>query len=166
MIAALQSLWAWFTSTIAGKVLISCFVSMLPVVELRGGIPIAVGCGRSTKLSIPICIIGNCIPIIPILILFQRVLRWMRHRGGAVGRFALWLERHCTKHRGFLDRYAGAALFVLTAVPLPGTGAWTASMLAALAGVRIRNAAPAITLGVLAAGAIVSVVSYGVASLF
>jgi uncharacterized membrane protein len=159
------SLWTWITSTLAGKIIVSCLVSMLPVVELRAGIPIAVGLGLSPKVAIPICVLSNCVPIVPVLMLMRRVLHGLHHRNGVLARFGDWLEGHVNRHRDVLDKYAGFGLFLLTAIPLPGTGAWTASMLASLTQVKVEQAAPAIIAGVLAAGAIVSCVSYGVAAL-
>lgn len=165
MIAAFQSLWVWLTSTFAGKIIASCFVSMLPVFEIRGGIPIATGLGLAPRIAIPLCVLANCIPVIPILILMNHILLWMRSCGGILSKFANWLERKANKHRDLLDKYAWFGLFLLTALPLPGTGAWTASLLASLARVRMRMAAPAIMGGVVTAGAIVSFVSYGIAAL-
>lgn len=165
MITALQTLYAWITSTTLGKVAVSAFVSMLPIVELRGGIPVAVGLGLPLEQSLLICILANCVPIIPVLLLFRFLLKTLRKFGGVFSRCANWLETRAAKHQKTLDKYAAFGLFLLTAIPLPGTGAWTASMLAALAQVPIRKSAPAIILGVLAAGAIVSVVTYGVFSL-
>lgn len=162
MAAAFQAFYAWITSTVAGKAVVSAVVSMLPVIELRGGIPIAIGLGLSVKSSILICVLANCIPILPILLVFRRVLELLRARGGGLTRFANWMETHATKHRDTLDKYAAFGLCILTAIPLPGTGAWTASMLAAIMQVPVRLAAPAITVGVIGAGIIVSVVSYGV----
>lgn len=166
MIAFFQDFWAWLTSALPGKVAASCFVSMLPVFELRGGIPIATGLGLAPRLAVPLCVLANCVPVLPILILMNHILRWMRSCGGILSRFAGWLELKANRHRDLLDKYAWFGLFLLTALPLPGTGAWTASLLAALARVRMRYAAPAIVAGVITAGAVVSVVSYGIAALF
>lgn len=165
MIAAFQTLYAWITSTLVGKIAVSAFVSMLPVIELRGGIPIAVGLGLSPKIALLVCVLANCVPIVPVLLLFRYLLKLLQGFGGIFARLANWLETRTIRHQDVLDKYAWFGLFVLTAIPLPGTGAWTASMLAALAGVRMKKAAPAIIAGVLAAGAIVGFVSYGVAAL-
>ncbi|MCD8141837.1 MAG: small multi-drug export protein, partial [Clostridiales bacterium] len=75
------------------------------------------------------------------------------------------LERRANKHRDVLDKYAWMGLVILTAVPLPGTGAWTSSLLAALTGVRLKHAFPAIALGVVIAAVVIGTLSYGVAAL-
>lgn len=165
MIAALQNLYDCIASTLVGKIAVSAFVSMLPVIELRGGLPIAIGLGLPPRVALPLCVLANCVPIVPILLLFQYLLKLLRGFGGIFARFANWMETHAAKHQTTLDQYASFGLFVITAIPLPGTGAWTASMLASLAHVSIRKAAPAIMAGVMAAGVIVGIVTYGVAAL-
>jgi uncharacterized membrane protein len=136
---------------------------MLPVVELRGGVPLAVGMGLEPQIAIPLCVLANMIPIIPVIVCIQHILRWMRHHGKTMRRFAILLQWRVTRHRKVLDRYAWMGLMLLTAIPIPGTGAWTASMLAGLTGVRIRYAFPAIAMGVVLASLIMGILSYGVA---
>lgn len=165
MFAPFQTFWAWLISTFPGKIVASFFVSMLPVIELRGGIPIAVGLGLSPRVAIPVCIIANIIPIIPILLFVKVVFRWMRSWGPKFANLVDKLEAKGNKHRDVLDKYAWMGLVILTAVPLPGTGAWTASLLAALTGVRIKHAFPAIALGVVIAACVIGVLSYGVAAI-
>lgn len=156
--------WIWLTSTYAGKIAASMFVSMLPVIELRAGLPIAVGLGLEPKIAIPVCAIANMLPIPFILLFVQGVFRWMRRHGAFLGKIVDFFENKANKNRDVLDKYAWLGLTILTAIPLPGTGAWTASLLAALAGVRFKHAVPSIMLGVVIAAAIMSVVSYGVAA--
>lgn len=165
MVELIQSLWVWVTATYPGKIAASVFVSMLPIVELRGGIPIAVGLGLEPRVAIPVCVLGNIIPILPVLLVIRQLFRWMRSFSPWTARLVGMLERRVNKHRDVLDKYAWMGLAVLTAIPLPGTGAWTAAMLAGLAGVRFRQAVPAISLGVACAAAIMSVLSYGVAAI-
>ena len=160
----LHSFWTWLTATYAGKLAASCFVSMLPIIELRGGVPLAVGMGLPPKVAIPLCVVSNFVPIIPAILFIEQLLRWMRQRGKLLRSIALWLEQRVLKHQDVLDKYAWLGLMILTAIPLPGTGAWTASMLAGLANVPIRKAFPAIALGVVIAAVIMSVLSYGVAA--
>ncbi len=164
MISALQSFWIWLTGSFAGKIVASFFVSMIPVVELRAGVPLAVGMGLEPQVAIPLCMLSNMIPIIPVIVCIQHILRWMRHHGKRMRRAAILLERRVKRNRKLLDRYAWVGLMILTAIPVPGTGAWTASMLAGLTGVRIRYAFPAIALGVVIAAFIMGILSYGVAA--
>lgn len=160
----LSSFWTWLTSTFAGKIAASAFVSMLPVIELRGGLPIAVGLGLDPKVAIPVCVVANCLPVPFILLFVQAVFRWMRRHGSFLGKVVDFFENKANKNRDVLDKYAWLGLTILTAIPLPGTGAWTASLLAAIAGVRFKHAVPSVILGVFIAAGIMSVVSYGVAA--
>lgn len=160
----LLSLLSWMTGTYSGKLAASFLVSMLPIIELRGGVPLAVGMGLSPQVAIPLCVVANMIPIIPAILLIEHFLHWMRHHGRYLRKLALWLEQRVRRNQDVLDKYAWLGLMILTAIPLPGTGAWTASMLAGLADVPVRKAFPAIALGVVIAAAIMSVLSYGVAA--
>lgn len=164
MLSVLHGFWTWLTGSFTGKIVASFCVSMLPVVELRGGVPLAVGMGLAPQIAIPLCVLANMIPIIPVIVLIQHILRWMRHHGKTMRRMAILLQWRVTRNRKFLDRYAWMGLMLLTAIPIPGTGAWTASMLAGLTGVRIRYAFPAIAMGVVLAALIMGILSYGVAA--
>lgn len=156
--------WTWLTGSYAGKVIASVLVCFVPGIELRGGIPLAVSLGLSPHEALPVCVFANCLIIVPVMLCIQHVFRWMRHHGRRLRAFALWAENRVNKHRNVLDKYAWMGLFLLTAIPLPGTGAWTASMLAGLTGVRIRYAFPAIAAGVIGAAIIMGTLSYGVAA--
>lgn len=160
-----SSFWAWLTSSFAGKIVASMLVSMMPVIELRAGLPIAVGLGLAPKVAIPVCVIANCIPIPFILIFVKAVFGWMRKHGEFLGKIVDFFEKKADKNRDKLDKYAWLGLTILTAIPLPGTGAWTASLVAALAGVRFKHAVPSIILGVIIAAAIMGTLSYGVAAI-
>jgi uncharacterized membrane protein len=164
MFGFFQTFWGWLTSSYFGKVLASLLVSMLPVVELRGGIPIAVGLGLDPHVAIPVCIFANIIPIIPVILLVKHVFHWVSKLGPTGKRMVDWMERRVNRNRDILDKYAWVGLVILTAIPAPGTGAWTASMLAGLTDVRIKHAFPAIALGVVIAALIVGILSYGVAA--
>lgn len=165
MLSALYTFWLWITGTFAGKVVAASFISMLPLVELRAGIPIAVGLGLTPRIAILVCILSNILPI-PFIILFMRcIFAAIRKWSATFERLISWMEAKAYRHQHILDRYAGMGLFILTAIPLPGTGAWTASMLAALMDIRLSRAFFPIALGVVAAGTIMSILSYGVAAL-
>lgn len=134
---------------------------MLPVLELRGAIPYGMARGLSFWPSLLAGIIGNMIPV-PFIILFVRkVFMWIRRRlprfGGAVTRW----ERRAREKAKYIDQYKLLGLTILVAIPLPGTGAWTGALVAAMLDIRMRNAFPAIGLGVVIAGVIVAVLSHG-----
>ncbi len=165
MFTAIQTFWVWVTGTFVGKIIASFFVSMLPLIELRGGIPIAVGLGLSPRVALPVCILANILPIPFIVLFIRKIFSTIRKWSPKVERLVTKLENKGYKHKAVVDKYAAAGLFVLTAIPLPGTGAWTASLLATLLDMRLARAFPPIALGVVAAGILIAFLSYGVASL-
>ncbi|MGD9677272.1 MAG: COG2426 family protein [Vulcanibacillus sp.] len=135
------------------------FISMLPIVELRGAIPIGLGLGVPLWEVLIFSIIGNLIPIIPILVLFQPISKiFLRFKW--YNKFYNWLHRRSlSKGKSKLDKYGAAGLFIFTAIPLPTTGAWTASFIASFFGIKIKYSFIAITLGVIVAGIIVTIFS-------
>ena len=134
-------------------------ISMVPVIELRGAIPVGLSLGLSYPLTITLAIIGNLIPV-PFLIIYGRkVLEYLAHfpRFGRLFRWILSLgEKKVAKMKKTL--FLGLWLFV--AIPLPGTGAWTGSLVALTLNLKLRESFPAVILGVLTAAAIVSVLSF------
>lgn len=144
-------------------VLKTLFTAMLPVLEIRGAIPVGIAAGLDPWLVFAIGVIGNMLPI-PILILITRkIINWMKKHGILV-RFTEWLERKGEKKAKTIQRYSFWGLFILVAIPLPGTGAWTGALAASLLDMRLKNALPAITMGVIVAGIIVMLLTFGVIS--
>ncbi len=136
-------------------------VSMLPVVELRGGIPFGVAQGLGHIPALIASIIGNLIPV-PFLILFtRRILLWLRKRSRRLDRLVSRLETRANEKGKIVQKYQMIGLCILVAIPLPGTGAWTGALVAAFLDLRVKYAMPAITLGVLIAGVVVTVITYG-----
>lgn len=154
-------MFAWITTTYAGKILSTFFISMVPVIELRGALPIGVGMGLSPVTALIVSIIGNIVPVPFILLLIRRILKWM-HRFEKFDRFANFLEAKAAKAGDKLVKYEMFGLFLLVAIPLPGTGAYTGALVAALFDLRFRNALPVICAGVVTAGLIVFFITYGV----
>ena len=108
-----------------------------------------------------ISVIGNLLPVPFILLFIRSVIRWMK--GVKIFRkIALWLEAKAEKNQGKLSKGIFVGLFLFVAIPIPGTGAWTGSLVAALMGIKFKDAFFAILIGVLAAGAIMTLASYGV----
>jgi uncharacterized membrane protein len=145
--------------------LVTFGISMLPVVELRGGIPFAAVHGIPFGLAFAVSFLGNILPVPFILLLLRRVFQFME-QWKLTRRVVLGLERRARKHTGTLDKYALLGLFILVAIPLPGTGAWTGSLVAVVFDIQIRRAFPVIALGVLTAGIIMTVLSYLIPGLF
>lgn len=141
-------------------VLWTFFVSMVPVVELRGAIPIGVANGLPPLAAMVIAICGNLVPVPFIILFIRRIFGWMR-TWKVFRPLVEKLEARAEQKKETVLKYAWIGLCILVAVPLPGTGAWTGALVAALMDLRLKNSLPAITLGVIIAGIIVTLVSYG-----
>ena len=159
-------LMGWLTDTMTGEFTLTALVSMIPVVELRGGIPFGVTAGLPVWAAFIAAVIGNLIPVPFIIAYIRRIFQWMRRRIPRLNRLVDALERkaHLKGQKGNKYKYLGLMLFV--AIPLPGTGAWTGSLAAAFLDMPLRKAIPSIIAGVLIAGMAISILTYGVASLF
>lgn len=153
------------TAFLGGKVskeAIIFIISMIPILELRGGLLAASPALLDVSIlkAIPICILGNLLPIPFILLLIEQILIWMEQIPG-LGRIALWLRQKADKNKGQVERYGFWGLVLFVGIPLPGTGAWTGSLVAALLHMRFRKAFAAILLGIAIATIIMSLLSYG-----
>ena len=148
------------------KSLIVCGMSMVPVIELRGAVPYGVTAGLPLLPVLLTAILGNMVPVPFILLFIRKILAWMKTREGFCRRLAEKLEARALSKSDVLEKYAAFGLFVLVAIPLPGTGAWTGSLVAAVFQLKWKHAIPSIFAGVVAAGIIMSIVSYGVKALF
>ena len=141
--------------------LIIFFISLLPILELRGGL-IAAG-----LLNVPwlrafiICFIGNMLPIPFILLFIRKIFEYMK-KLGPFRKLVEKMERKAEKNSEKVRKYELWGLFILVAIPLPGTGGWTGALVAALMDMRMKKILPTIAAGVLAAGLIVSAVMYGI----
>ncbi|MBQ4039928.1 MAG: small multi-drug export protein [Oscillospiraceae bacterium] len=134
---------------------------MVPVLELRGAIPIATAHGLNFWVAIVCAIIGNLIPVPFIIIFIRKIFELMRKWSPKLDKLVTKLEDRAHKKSDVVLKYAFWGLVILVAIPLPGTGAWTGALVAAMLNMRLRKAFPAIALGVIFAGVIVSVVTYG-----
>ena len=153
-------------TTFWGKIVLTLLVSMVPVIELRGAIPLAVGNGLAPNVAIPVAVLGNMIPIPFIILFIRQIFAWMKKHLPKLNRLVEKLEEKGKSKKDVIEKGAFWGLFLLVAIPLPGTGAWTGALIAAMMNLRLKVALPAIFLGVIGAGAIVAFVSYGVAALF
>lgn len=133
---------------------------MLPVIELRGSIPMGVIFELDWVPVFIISVIGNFLPVPFILLFIRKILRWMTGVP-KLSKIALWIENKAHKNSEKVLKYASLGLFFFVAVPLPGTGAWTGALIASMLDMRMKYALPSIFGGVLAAGIIVSGVAYG-----
>ena len=153
-------------NTTAGKVLMTMLLSMVPVLELRGAIPIGVANGLNFWVAIGVSIIGNLLPVPFIILFIRKIFTWLRRLSRKLDGLVTRLEQRAQKKSDVVLRYAFWGLVVLVAIPLPGTGAWTGALVAAMLDMRLKRAFPAIALGVLIAGTIVAFVTYGAGAIF
>ena len=161
----LETLSLWLHSTMTGKVLLTALISMLPVVELRGGLPAGVALGLPIPLSFAASLLGNMLPV-PFVILFARpVFQWVRAHIPALGSFVTELETRAYAKSKNVKKYEAWGLLIFVAIPLPGTGAWTGALIASVLNMRLKRAVPVIFLGVIIAGSIMTVLTYGVSVL-
>ena len=138
---------------------------MVPVIELRGAIPVGVAAGLPPVVACLTAILGNLLPVPFIMLLARRIFDWLRDTRFFGPKIA-WLERRAHLKGRLVRKYRLLGLVVLVGIPLPGTGAWTGALVAALLDIRLRTALPAILLGLLIAGGITTAVTMGVVHLF
>ena len=150
-----------FWSTITGKLLTTFAVAMVPVIELRGAIPFGMAQGLSLWSAVIASILGNILPVPFIVLFIRRIFAWMRQHMPRLNGLVTRLEQKAERNKEKVLKYEFWGLFLLVAIPLPGTGAWTGSLVAALMDLRLKKAFPAIALGVIAAGVIVTLITYG-----
>lgn len=136
-------------------------ISMVPIVELRGAIPVALASGVDLLPAICVSMIGNLLPIPFIILFIRKILEWLKSHKGRMQRLANWVEAHAAKRIPKVQKYAFWGLVLFVAIPLPGTGAWSGALIAAMLDMRLKKAFPAIMLGVIIAGLIVGLASSG-----
>lgn len=136
--------------------------SMIPIIELRGAIPLGYALGLPWWLTYIISVIGNMLPVPFILLLINKIIRWCSEsKVNIFNRFANWLLRKVDKNRSKIEKYGiwGVAIFV--GIPLPMTGAWTGSLVAAVIDLKFWKAMLSALIGVMIAGVIMTIICYG-----
>lgn len=141
--------------------------SMIPIIELRGAIPLGAALGMPWWLNYICAVVGNMIPVPFILLFIKKIIAWMTScRVRLFNKIGGWLTRKAEKNRAKIEKYSfwGVCLFV--AIPLPVTGAWTGSLVAAVIDMKFWKALLSCLLGVMLAGVIMTLASYGVVAAF
>ncbi|MCI0514311.1 small multi-drug export protein [candidate division KSB1 bacterium] len=153
------------------KELVTVLIAMIPIAELRGAIPWALaspplGGGLSWQAAFFYAVLGNFIPIIPLLLLIEPVTKWLR-KFKIFDKFFEWLfTRTRRKIQKDIERYEALGLAIFVAIPLPATGAWTGALAAFIFGIRFDRAVLSILAGICIAGVVVTLASMGVISVF
>lgn len=137
--------------------------AMIPVIELRGAIPIGVALDLHPLTNYILSIAGNLLPV-PFILLFVKKLLDRMECVRCFERLVGWLRIKAETGRGKVEKYAVIGLTIFVAIPFPGTGAWTGALVAALMSMRFSKAIVYITCGVMISGSIISLLSYGVAA--
>ena len=146
------------------KILTTLIIAMTPVLELRAAIPFGVASGLDIWISILISTIGNIIPVLPIILFVEAIFVWMK-KYPSLERIVSKMEQKANKRKNIIDKYSYWGLLILVAIPLPGTGAWTASLIAALFNLDTKKCFKFISSGVICAAIIVSLLTYGITNI-
>lgn len=149
-----MDVFQFLTNDTTGKCLFTMLVSMIPIIELRGGLPFGVALGLPYYLAFPAAVIGNLIPAPFIIVYIRRIFELMRRYLPKLNGIVDKLERKAHLKGKKMQKYQYLGLWLFVAIPMPGTGAWTGSLAAAFLGMRLKKAMPAVVLGVLTAGCI------------
>ena len=155
-----ESFLAWWMAHVPVSPKMSVFlVSMIPLIEERGGLILARMLGIPMWEAVFWCVLGNIVPIPFILLLIEKVIHWMA--GHHLSGVAEWLIRKAEKNKPKIDRYGFLGLMLFVGIPLPGTGAWTGSLVASLFDMDLKKASISILLGIFLAAVIMTLFSYG-----
>jgi len=151
---------------VLGEMLITLVVSMLPVLELRGAIPLGVSLGLDIWPATLVSIVGNMIPVPFIILFIRRVFEFLRSKSPRLESLVSRLEKRAAGKWQKVYKYRFLGLAILVAIPLPGTGAWTGALIAGLMDMRMKNAIPAILVGVIIAAVLISGITFGFTAIF
>lgn len=149
------------TTMALGKEILVFIISLLPILELRGGLLAAALIGLDPVPSYIISIIGNILPVPFILLLINKILDWMR-KSKKFKKVAKWLDEKVEKHKGQIEKYGYLGIVLFVGIPLPGTGAWTGSLIASVLEMDKKKTFFAVLAGIFIASVIMMVISFGV----
>ena len=163
IVSAIQT---FFLDTV-GEELCVFFCSMIPIIELRGAIPMGAVFGMPWWQSYILSVIGNMLPVPIILLFVKAVITWMgKSKVKFFNKIADFLNKRVEKRRGQIEKYSFWGVCFFVAVPLPVTGAWTGSLVAAMIDMKFWKALLSCLFGVMIAGVIMTLISYGVVAIF
>ena len=154
-----MELFEFLTDTTMGKCLFTMLVSMIPIIELRGGLPFGVALGLPYYLAFPAAVIGNLIPAPFIIVYIRRIFKMMRRYLPKLNALVDKLEHKAHLKGEKMLKYEALGLWLFVAIPLPGTGAWTGVLGASFLDMGFKSTVASVSLGVVLAGIIMTVVS-------
>jgi uncharacterized membrane protein len=147
------------------KLITVFFISMVPVIELRGAIPVGVAAGCDPWITMLVAIVGNLMPIPFILLFIRKIFHWMRQKSPRLNAVVDRMEAKAEAKKDKVLKYEKFGLFLFVAIPLPGTGAWTGALIAAMLDMSLKSAFPSIILGVCSAGLVITMLMLGIISI-
>ena len=159
----MNSLVEFFIKLFSGlnKELVIFIISLFPILELRGGMLAASLLHVNFVRALIICVIGNLVPI-PFLLIFLKFVLDLFNKWKFTSKIVKWLEKKVDSNRGQIDKYGYWGLILFVGIPLPGTGAWTGSLIAIMLGLDKKKSFICIVIGVFMAALIMSILSYGI----
>lgn len=161
IVTAIIGAFGGLTGLKYGKEILVFIISLMPILELRGGLIAAALLNLSPLKSYIICMIGNILPVPFILLLITKILNWMRN-SKHFNKIANWLDKKVEKHKGQIEKYGYLGVVLFVGIPLPGTGAWTGSLIASVLEMDKKKTFIAVCIGVVMASIIMMIVSFGV----
>lgn len=161
LVNVILGLLGGLTSIPFGKQIIVFIISLMPILELRGGLIAAALLDLNPVESYIISIIGNILPVPFILWFINSILNWMR-KGKKLSKIANWLDKKVEKHKGQIEKFGFWGLVLFVGIPLPGTGAWTGCLIASVLNMDRKKSFLAALLGIVMASIIMMVLSFGI----
>ena len=162
----IEAIKTFFLETV-GREWCVFFCSMIPIIELRGAIPMGAAFSLPWWQTYLISVVGNMIPVPFILLFIKKIIRWMSNsKVKFFNKTAGFLMRKVEKNRERIEKYSFFGVCLFVAIPLPATGAWTGSLVAAMIDMKFWKAVLSAFIGVLAAGVVMTLISYGIAAIF
>ncbi len=163
IVNAILGAFGGLTSIAYGKEILVFIISLMPILELRGGLLAAALLGLDPIPSYIISIVGNVLPVPFILLLITKILAWMRNSNVKFFKgIANWLDEKVEKHKGQIEKYGYLGVILFVGIPLPGTGAWTGSLIASVLEMDRKKTFLAVLVGVFMASVIMMFLSFGI----
>jgi uncharacterized membrane protein len=163
LVNAIINLFSSLLSYKFGKEIIVFIISILPILELRGGLLAASLIGLNPVRAYIVSIIGNILPVPFILLFISKIIDWMeKSKIKFLNKFAHWLRKKAEKNKGQIEKYGYIGLVLFVGIPLPGTGAWTGCLIASLLNMDKKKSFISTFLGIIMASIIMMIISYGI----
>ncbi len=163
IVGAIVGAFGGLSSIAYGKEILVFIISLMPILELRGGLLAAALLGMNPVTSYIISIIGNIIPVPFILLLITKILAWMRKSKVTLfNKVANWLDEKVEKHKGQIEKFGYLGVILFVGIPLPGTGAWTGSLIASVLELDKKKTFISVMIGIFMASIIMMLLSFGI----